>query len=254
MSEPAYLFYIVASLVLVNSKHVTSAALLMGFAAAIRPTALLPWLAVLFELCKSKSSKGTLARWIGWSGLVAGMTIPLNIHLYGAPFRQLERYSTLPNVGAEAIAAGLDKAGAGHFGPPFRALIETPLRVHVPAWKIVFIYGHLAVVLLACRESLRCRDLKSRTRIWRVCAMWAVLNTAFIVSTGPYWGFHAFDRYCLWAMPAYLVLLQRYLPRRFSVWVMIAICSTGLAVAARWNALTAMRDSPSQITADSTRK
>jgi hypothetical protein len=247
MSEPAYLCVILAALVLVNAGNVTGGALLMGLAATIRPTALFPWLAVLFDLWKTGSPKRTVARWIALSGLVAGMTVPLNVYLYGVPFRQLEGYSTLPNVGKGVLASGLACEGAGHFGFPFRALVETPLRVHVPLWKVGFIYGHLAVVLLACGESLRTRNSASRTRIWRVSAVWALLNTAFVVCAGPYWGFHSFDRYCLWALPAYLVLLSRRLPRRLWMWIAIGICSTGLALSARWNIVSTAGHSPLRL-------
>lgn len=235
MSEPAYLFFILLSLLLVQHRNFATAGMCIGFAAMIRPLALFPWIGVLFDLWRKGESRSVLAKWIVVSGLFAGMTIPLNLYLYGSPLRQFERYSTLPNTGEEAMNAGLIKPGDGHFGLPFKSLVETPMKIPVPKWKIGYVYFHVLVALMASINAILFWKENARQQLWSI---WAILNTTFIVSTGPYWGFHTFDRYFIWAVPAYVVLLRRYLPKSQIVWCVLAVVATMLAILARWSLLT----------------
>lgn len=235
MSEPAYLAFVVAAIAFAVSGRVSLAAVLMGLAALIRPTALFPWCAVLVHLLITSAGPRKVATWVLLSGFIAGAVIPLNVYLYDEPFRQLNQYLTLPNLREDAQAAGLAVRGAGHFGWPFQALLETPLLVHVPTWKIGYVWFHVVLVVVA---STRVFWFKSLDAVSGIAAVWAVANSLFIVCAGPYWGFHSFDRYCLWAMPAYLVLIQKWLPSNRFVYMACAVFSTVAVICVKWNQLT----------------
>jgi hypothetical protein len=63
---------------------------------------------------------------------------------------------------------------------------------------------------------------------------WAAPDTAFIVCGGPYWGFHSFDRYAVWALPAYAFALVPPLGHCIPRWrrpalVLASLASIGMA-------------------------
>jgi hypothetical protein len=113
-------------------------------------------------------------------------------HLHGAPS------NILPEVLRILTPNGISRT---YFAVPFQALIETPFKIPTPLWKILFIYAHVVAAITATIILFRrCR----RSDLTFIFALWALANTIFIVSTGTYWGFHSFDRYFVWALPAYL--------------------------------------------------
>ncbi|MEQ1885613.1 MAG: hypothetical protein ABL967_11170 [Bryobacteraceae bacterium] len=227
MSEPAYLFFVLAAILFAIRGNVTLGGILMGFAALIRPTALFPWLGVFVYLLATSDNRRLIIKWVFWSGLVASLTLAINFALYGAPFRQLQQYANLPNISESAQVSGLSSGGYGHLGFPFKALVLTPFFLQVPLWKVFYIWGNAIFVLWA---SVRAYTSWKSGGLSTVFAIWAITNTAFIVSTGPYWGFHSFDRYALWAMPAYLYFFREFLPKQTSRWVAIATLSTLFAL------------------------
>jgi hypothetical protein len=146
--------------------------------------------------------------------------------MYGDPLHQLHAYEALPNVGEAAGALAARGYSSGHWGWPFLHLVATPTWVEVPAWKVAFIAGHVAAVLAACSIGVMGWG---RSALSDVMTVWAVGNTVLIVSAGPYWGFHSFDRYAVWALPAYGYLLTSALPRSRPVWAALGAASVGIA-------------------------
>lgn len=172
-------------------------------------------------------------------GCVAGF-IPFfatNLWLYGELFRQVRIYSapldTLNLDPARYQALGQPK---GHWGVPFEHVLMTPWRVTVPLWKTAYVYAHLAALLLLLPTAI-----KSLAKGWhdsRSCARWIliasfVLNSALIVSTGPYWGFHSFDRYFVWGLPGACAAFETFPASRSWRWsLLLVIPSVALAALA----------------------
>jgi hypothetical protein len=237
MSEPIYLAAIMASLILHSRRRPFAAAALMGFAGLVRPTAVFAWAGVIADLIHRRAGKREWVAWILVCGGIAALTVPIDLAIYGVPLRQFEEYSRLPNIDAEARTALKDEVG-GHLGIPFRALLMTPFQVNVPVWKVAFIWTQ-AVLVVAATAMAGAFCLRGHGPD-RVLAVWAMLNTAFIVSAGPYWGFYTFDRYLLWALPAYLFVSRRIIPDRPLLLALTSIPTIALALAARWHMLAAI--------------
>jgi hypothetical protein len=149
----------------------------------------------------------------------------LELRLFGNAFHQVAVYA-MPladlNVASDTAAAlGMP---AGHWGWPFAALLMTPTQVHVPIWKLLYVYANLVVVLAACRRAVRTLG-RASTDLDLCQSVWLLGNTAFAVCGGPYWGFFSFDRWCIWALPAVLWPYREWLERRLGLTVAIGAAS-----------------------------
>lgn len=153
-------------------------------------------------------SLGRLLRYGIPLALVAGAAATLNLWLYGEILHQLHVYSApLQSLNLEKITAAEFQNASGHWAWPFRALVVTPWQIHVPAWKILYVYFHVAAALLLLgRPVARMLRTGRVTTLEWVMLGWLAANTAAICSGGPYWGFMSFDRYFVWAWPAALAL------------------------------------------------
>jgi hypothetical protein len=246
MGEPAFLVYQLVAIWACLAGRTTIGSLAAAAAMTVRPNAAIVWLALAFILGRRRDWSA-LAVHAAIAGTAAMAVVAFNVHFYGEPLRQLHLYNQLPNVSDEAKAAigALTHDTSGHMGWPLVNQLATPFLLPVPIWKTVYIWLHLAAVFVASRlgiRELRVRGFLSapaaqaperetrRDELQTVMVIWAVLNTCFVVCTGPYWGFFTFDRFCLWAMPAYLYLARHYLPKRPLVWAGIGSLSLALAL------------------------
>ena len=245
MSEPAFLLLqVVAVLAWVRERPLVASAC-AGAAMVVRPNGAFVWLAVAYGLGRRRAWSRLAAHGALAAASVA-VVVLFNLHFYGDALRQAHMYSELPNIGAEASAAvaNLPFAG-GHMGLPFLHLIATPLIVHVPLWKIIFVWLHALLVLVACGLGIQrmraygfARALSPASEpqehndaeLHAMMLLWALLSTAFILCTGPYWGFHSFDRYCVWALPAYLYLAREHLPKRDALWLALGVVSIAVTL------------------------
>ena len=218
MSEAACMVLALASLIAAIRGRGVLAGLAAGLMLAGRP----------FGLALAIGEVWILRRRHGWSRrlalFVAALTVApiatalLDWHVFGSAFHQVAVYA-MPladlNVAPEAVAAlGYP---SGHWGLPFAALLTTPWRVAVPAWKIVYIYANAVVVLFASWRAWRVLRRPSSTDLDVSFGLWLIGNTAFAVCGGPYWGFFSFDRWCVWALPAILWSYRGVLERRRDV-------------------------------------
>jgi hypothetical protein len=227
MSEPAYLFTLLVAILLFFSGRIQLSGLALALAALNRPTAVFVWMG-LAALLVRRRQWGTLLSWAALSALGPAITIGLNGHYYADWFRQAHLHGAPTNMSAyKAKQPGHEEATRTYGSVPFKALLITPLKFPVPAWKIAFIYGHLIAVLTA--TGLAVRRL-GRSEPDFVLGVWAIANTCFIVSTGPYWGFHSFDRYSTWALPAYGYFLWPLVPKRLGALEVLAAASFGMAL------------------------
>lgn len=244
MSEPAFLLYQVAALWMWTRNQPIAASGLAAAAMLVRPNGVFVLAALALAALQRRAFRSFFAHG-AFAAAATALVVVLNLHFYGDPLRQSHLYEGLPNVGnAEAalVAAGFKP---GHFGPPFLHLLATPWLLPVPGWKVIFIWSHLLAVLGACAAGVLglrgagvgLRDLITRKAVDRaqelqlMLVSWAVLNTAFIVCTGPYWGFYSFDRYCTWALPAYVYCLRQFLPARRLTWLLVGAVSIALVIA-----------------------
>lgn len=225
MSEPAALALVLGALLGFQAGRSTLASTLVTAALLMRPHALAAWLALAFAFWRDRDLGG-LARHGAVAALVGGLTLVWNQAYYGDALYQLHTYETLTNYSnAEAVLAA-HGVGPGHWGAPFRHLVMTPIWIPVPPWKVVFIWAHVAAVLGASAIGVA---RWGRSRLHDLFTVWAVMNTAFIVCAGPYWGFHSFDRYTVWALPAYAFLLRQVVPGRPRLLAAAGAVSTVLA-------------------------
>jgi hypothetical protein len=144
------------------------------------------------------------------------------LRVYAAPLAQLNL--------AGVNAAGLENA-SGHWGAPFAALLNTPRLVSVPLWKLVYIYAHVAALgWLLLRPWLNGSLRNGAGALAFVLFGWLALNSAAIVCGGPYWGFHSFDRYFVWAWPAALALNADLIGRYPRLHALAAVASVVLTL------------------------
>jgi hypothetical protein len=188
------------------------AGLTIGVMIGVRPYGLALLLGQLLVLLR-RGGIGMAARLAAYgvgAALFPLLCAAVNLRLYGDVLRQLRMYGGhlgALNIGAEAAARLGDPTG--HLGWPFVSLVATPLYVPTPLWKVAYVYVHVVLLLLliviTAQRLVRRRDMSEVD----VCmATWFLLNAALIVCGGPYWGFHAFDRYFVWAWPAGLWLAR----------------------------------------------
>lgn len=236
IAEPAFLLASLAALAAAQRSRWLGAGLLAGAACVIKPYGCF----VVAGLLAATLVAGPRA----WSRplqvLAAAAVLPaallvLNVRLFGDPLHQFHVYgAALSALNLPADVAAKLHAPHGHWGVPFRALIETPLVVGAPAWKTLYIFAHVPVLaVLVLRGLRRARRADETARAWQTAAaVWAALNALAIVCGGPYWGFHSFDRYFVWAWPALLLLNADLLARRdWLVWPLSAASVAATAFA-----------------------
>lgn len=145
----------------------------------------------------------------------------------GALLPQWQVYSApLDSLNLSPEAAQQLGGARGHWGWPLAALWQTPWRLPTPLWKIVYVYAN--VVAAVCLTIRGCVRLDRSSPGWEwACAVWLGGNTGACLCAGPYWGFHAFDRYVLWGWPAAVLLNRDW----FSLRIVLALLpvSTGAA-------------------------
>ncbi len=121
---------------------------------------------------------------------------------------------------------------------PFHSLIATPFRVDLPYLKrakILYVWIHVIVTLSGCAivvgRVLRAKREDRPPHALDVLSIpWLVGNTLFVLCVGDKWGFFAFARFIVPALPALFWAYRNYLPSRWWAWVLIALPSMALAV------------------------
>lgn len=232
MSEAAFLAAGLGSVAALRRRRLLVAGLLLGTMATIRPhaAALLAGQALVLWRDRAQISG---KKWTFYGIGLATMpliALLLNLHLYADPLHQLRVYSadlSQLNVSQEAATA-LGGAG-GHWGPPFYWLIRTPRLVPTPLSKELYIYAHLAALVVLAGVAIRDLLGTRQGELGLAMRVWFLVNSALIVCTGPYWAFHSFDRYFLWAWPAGLWILGERVRLSRAVLVLLSTASLSAA-------------------------
>jgi hypothetical protein len=205
MSEAVVLLTGIGALLCARRERHAAAGALLGFAAIARPLSLPFGLAYLAARPRAKGV------------LVAAMVI-------AATILWLWWWSGSPLPGMNVYAHDPRAYGNDHiFNWPFASLVRVPLQTHVAAWKVAYVWAHVAIVfggiaLLFCERKDNAMSLT-----------WLASNTALAVCIGGSWGVHEFHRFIIPALPPLFYAYRNVLPRRTLAWIAIAIVSTLLA-------------------------
>jgi len=241
MSEGIFLCLgLLAALALRRSSFLL-AGVLVGAMVATRPFGIAWALAgVVVILAASGDRVGRFGAFAA-GGVIGGFPLlVVNLLMFGDVLHQVHVYSSdlrALNLPPD-IAARLGEA-SGHWGIPFKHLLTTPWLVPVPAWKILYVYANLALLLgLAPIIWRQFRASAETLSAENFLALAFVANGLLSVSTGPYWGFHSFDRYLSWAAPGAIVAVRRTVSPRLWPWLAAAAGIVSLASAvfatSRW--------------------
>ena len=233
IAEPVYLASGVGALLALKHQRWFLAGLLAGYMTTVKPYGIFLVagcvLGAAFE-GRNLSAKRAARLAVGVAILGLGY-LAVNVVLYKDPLYQLHVYSSpLSKLNLSADAASKLNDPSGHWGVPFRALIETPRHFPVPLWKLTYIYGHVLLLGLFVLVGVRGYLKGIRAPETTAMAVWLVLNSAAIVCAGPYWGFYSFDRYFVWALPAALALNQHWLEKR--PWLLYSLAPLSIAATA----------------------
>lgn len=214
MSEPLQLAASMASIALATVSPGWSG-LCMAMASLTRPQAVFAGAAILVNLFRLRKFKAA-AKWVFAASLGPLALILFNIFTYKDWVHQARMYSMTPNVNDEILKSlTAFMSERNFFNLPFVSLILTPILSPTPTWKIVFVLTNVVFVL---SSSIILGMRIKRDSFTAHYGIWAILNTAFIVCGGPYWGFHSFDRYAVWALPAYAYGFSLVLPQSLKKW------------------------------------
>ncbi len=223
IAEAAFLFFATAAILGASRQSWLLAGLTGGLACIIKPYGI--FLAAGLALAAAR--EGAIGRRIRNNAVLlsaallpVGLAVLYNLVFLGHPLPQLQVYSApLAQLNISPETANQLGGAHGHWGWPFAALVQTPLRLATPLWKIVYVYANLAAALYLTARG--CRRLRRRAAGWEwSCAAWLVGNTLACLCAGPYWGFHAFDRYVLWAWPAAILLNRDWFSLRLVIFLL----------------------------------
>jgi hypothetical protein len=200
---------------------------IIGLAAIVRPTALFPWIGMFLVLYSEKSWQKMFIFSLT-SGLTVCLLFIFNEHFYNDILRQFHSYSTLPNV-SKAVLDNLKTEGEGsHFGWPFVNLVKATFILTPPIWKIAFVWAHVIAIFVSIIIAIK--NKLYQNSLEKIFFVWAFLNSLFIFSTGEFWAFYSFDRYFIWALPAYLFLIKDRVKFNKKTIIILFILSFSLAV------------------------
>jgi hypothetical protein len=220
MSEAVLLTFTVGGLVLLYRRRPGAGGILLGIAGLVRPMACFAVLGAALERFRRTPRAAIL--FCAVSAVIVGI---------GLWLMQLWNGDALQNV---RIYASDDRAYAGQlFALPFESLIMTPIRLHVPLWKVAYIWTYVALTFIACglltREAFAA--IASEQRLFaRLNAPWLIGNTLFVLCIGHIWGFHEFHRFIVPALPPLLWAYRDYYPRRQWPWALIGVGSFAFAL------------------------
>jgi hypothetical protein len=230
MGEAAYLFWGLLSILMMQERRPWIAGIALGWMISIRPYAVVLAFAFTLSLLRyEKAYKHFIYLFLGSLLLPVGSLI-LNHAMYGDILHQFHMYGK--HLGELNLTPAIvEKLGnpSGHWGFPLYHVLTTPWKVTTPIWKTVYIYSHVAMILGVTWIGLRSvRSWQKWDPLDGMMHFWFFGNTVLILCSGPYWGFHSFDRYCVWALPAMLWMVRKYLPLPSPQLAILGLMSLGV--------------------------
>lgn len=227
MSEATLMAFIVGGLLLAAAGRPLLGGMLLGYGGLIRPMAAFAAFGyIVWALAERKYRRALVFTLAAVAVVVAGAAV-----------MTVWRGSALE--GLRLYASDERAYGGEPLTWPFKSLILTPFRQETAAWKIVFTYAHVALVLAGCAIAAalwRRQSASPQTNVTaatldpRLNGPWLWANTAFCLCVGAHWGFHGFHRFIVPALPPLFVAYRRWLPDRVGWWLLLAIGSLLMAV------------------------
>jgi hypothetical protein len=219
MSEAPLLAVVCLALLAAKKERSILAGILFGFAGIIRPMACFAFIGLLLAMIRHRRWSSALVVFITTAATFAVELLLLQ-WLTGSVLRGIAVYRNHPG------------AYNGHLlAWPFQSLLTTPALDHASLGRIVYIYLHVVVTLLACGlaalQTLRTSRSEPRAAL---ASAWLIGNTAFVLCIGSVWGFRHFPRFTIPAAPAFFWTVRRVLPRSQVLWGVIAAGCSILAV------------------------
>lgn len=230
MSEAPLLAFMMCGMLIAQRGCVPSSILggvLLGCAGMIRPVAAFAVIGFFaYDVYRRRVAVGFV---FGIAAAVTlGFLVALHQHWSGDALHGVHVYAT------NKAAYGDDKM----FTWPFHSLLATPHRPDLPdlkKGKIAYIWIHVVLVLIGCGLIVRQAIVSTKSRggeasLDLLCVPWLLLNTLFVLCVGSKWGFFAFPRFTIPAMPAAFWAYRRILPKRWWVWGLILAASLVIAI------------------------
>jgi hypothetical protein len=230
MSESAYLFFGLGSVLLFLREQNFAAGLAVGVMIGVRPYGVALWLGEICASIRRRRVSRAPVIYVAGSALFPLLCLAINYRMYGDLLHQWTIYSgDLTHTLGHEVAALLGHP-AGVLGLPFVNLFRTPWVVPTPAWKIAYVFAHVVGLLFLVAVAVRRLVRDGCGSDLDLCmTVWFLLTAGLIVSGGPYWGFHSFDRYCVWAWPAGIYVARHTL--RLRPWTHVTLAAVSLALA-----------------------
>jgi hypothetical protein len=188
--------------------------IVLGLAGLVRPMACFAAGGVMIALLVRRRFNAALT-----IGVVAA-----NVFLAGVV--ALHAWTGDALFGARVYASNPGAYGGEMFAWPFKSLIETPARGGASIGRVVYIYAHVLLTLVAgsalaarwVRFSVARPESRSLDPRDAVALPWLAGNTVFVLCVGSHWGFDHFPRFGIPAMPALFWAVRRFLPDRWYLW------------------------------------
>ena len=219
MSEAPLLAVICLALLASQKDQLLLAGVLFGFAGMIRPMACFAMAGLLLALLRD-------GHWRPMVVVVLAATAT-----FAMEWLIVQRWTGDALRGVHVYANHPGAYGGHLLGWPFQSLLTTPARDGASVGKIVYIWVHVAVVLLACGliadRTIRAGRPNPRDSV--SCA-WLIGNTIFVLCIGSVWGFRHFPRFSIPAAPALFWTLRNFLPRQPKWWGLIAVVCVVMGV------------------------
>lgn len=193
-------------------------AVLIGFSGVVRPWSCFVEIALLYWLWNRETGERALQH-----GALAAATVVAGLlsaeWMAGAGFDFLTSYS------------GTDYK-SDVFAWPFESVVMTPLETGVPAWKVVYIWGYVALSLIAIGFYVKEWGAGDGEPDYfrRTLGIWLASTVLFVSTIGHIYGFHEFDRFSFGALPALMFPFLPLLPDNRLFWLGAGSLSCVVAV------------------------
>ncbi len=194
--------------------------LVLGFGGVVRPFACFAVAGFLVHAARQR-------KW-----LAAVVVSVASMMVVGAGMVGLWLFTGDALQGAKTYRDNPRAYGGELYSYPFKSLIHHSLHGHVPVAKLLYVWVYVvvnlgAIVMITHRLVAQRRHPPDRTDLFWT---WLVFNTLAILCVGSVWGFEAFHRFNSWALPAELLALLPFLPRRTWTWMAVATGSFAIAL------------------------
>ena len=195
-----------------------TAGLLFGLAVIARPMACFAALACLVSAVSDRRWRSALIALLGTSCIVISALLWEHLR-FGNSLQSAVSYRDEPSAYGGAI-----------FDWPLRSLLYYSRHSGAGAAKFLFVWSHVAFAVITIGLLLR-RHLADRSHaLSRIALLWTAGNVAFCLCVGSIWGYLCFPRFLMPSLPPMVWAIDRWLPRRWYAWSVVAMPSIGLTL------------------------